>query len=414
MSAVPSLPENVAPFAGRILDIDSHEMIPAQIWVEVFGDVVKPYADRTLASSKRAGNFNELNAPDYVGDVREIDPETVWITGKGPNAPAASDMGRRVELMDTMGINRQLMFASGPGHGGLTMYAFRKNVAPLAASLGIAEDEFHTLARRMMDAQNNWSVETARRIPRLRPVAQIYGDTPEELIAVAKSVIDRGIRAVQVAPAILPGGVSAASNALDPFYAMLAEANVALTLHISNETQFLDPEWNNARAFEGFKQTTELLMSPWFLQTYHLAAQNFIGTMVAGGVFDRHPTLRVAVAEFTGHWIGPLAHQLDIWHDNNQAMHPMMFADGSEGRRLPMRPSEYIARNVRVSVFDFEPVGEYIQKNGLEDVYCFMSDYPHTEGGKRPVEKLAASLEPLGQRVMEKFFVTNGELILPE
>src|SRR5690606_1367472 len=245
------------------------------------------------------------NAPDYVGDVREIDPETVWITGKGPNAPAASDMGRRVELMDTMGINRQLMFASGPGHGGLTMYAFRKNVAPLAASLGIAEDEFHTLARRMMDAQNNWSVETARRIPRLRPVAQIYGDTPEELIAVAKSVIDRGILAVQVAPAILPGGVSAASNALDPFYAMLAEANVALTLHISNETQFLDPEWNNARAFEGFKQTTELLMSPWFLQTYHLAAQNFIGTMVAGGVFDRHPTLRVAVAEFTGHWIGP-------------------------------------------------------------------------------------------------------------
>jgi predicted TIM-barrel fold metal-dependent hydrolase len=251
--------------------------------------------------------------------------------------------------------------------------------------------------------------------PRLRPVAQLYGDTPQELTAVGKSLIDRGIRAVQVAPALLPGGVSAASNELDPFYAMLAEADVALTIHISNETQFLSTsEWNNAKTFQGYKATTELLMSPWFLQTYHLAAQNFVGTMVAGGVFDRHPTLRLAVSEFTAHWIGPLARQLDIWHDNNQALHPMMFADGSTGHRLPMRPSEYIARNVRVSAFDFEPVGEYIQMYGLEDVYCFMSDYPHTEGGKRPIHKLAASLEPLGDRVMEKFFVTNGELILPE
>jgi predicted TIM-barrel fold metal-dependent hydrolase len=50
---------------------------------------------------------------------------------------------------------------------------------------------------------------------------------------------------------------------------------------------------------------------------------------------------------------------------------------------------------------------------GLEDVYCFASDYPHVEGGKKPVEKFAASLEHLGSRVMEKFFVTNGELLLP-
>ena len=31
------LPESVAPFAGRINDVDSHEMIPAQLWVEEFG-----------------------------------------------------------------------------------------------------------------------------------------------------------------------------------------------------------------------------------------------------------------------------------------------------------------------------------------------------------------------------------------
>src|SRR5688572_26834826 len=90
--ATPALPDSVAPFAGRINDIDSHEMIPAQVWIEVFGEAVRPWAERSLAASKRDGNFNELNAPDYVGDVLEIDPETVWTTAKGPLAPGASDM----------------------------------------------------------------------------------------------------------------------------------------------------------------------------------------------------------------------------------------------------------------------------------------------------------------------------------
>jgi len=127
-------------------------------------------------------------------------------------------------------------------------------------------------------------------------------------------------------------------------------------------------------------------------------------------VFERYPTLRVGVMEYTAHWIGPLADLLDIWHDNNHKTGP---ADNVANRRLPLRPSEYIARNVRVAPFDFEPVGKYIEKHGLEDVYCFASDYPHVEGGKKPIEKFASSLEPLGRRVLEKFFVKNGELLLP-
>ena len=233
-------------------------------------------------------------------------------------------------------------------------------------------------------------------------------------MAVTKSLIDRGIRAIQLSAPRLPGGVSPASNDLDLFYAMVAEANVALTLHIGGDSLlFRTNDWNQAESFKGYKETAEVGMDPWTLSALHLGPQNFIATMVTGRVFDRHPTLRVGVMEYTAHWIGPLAHLLDMWHDNNQAIIPVKFADGSEGRRLPMRPSEYISRNVRVAPFDFENVGEYIQMYGLEDVYCFASDYPHVEGGKQPVDRFAASLEPLGPRIMEKFFVTNGELILP-
>lgn len=42
-----------------------------------------------------------------------------------------------------------------------------------------------------------------------------------------------------------------------------------------------------------------------------------------------------------------------------------------------------------------------------------MTDYPHVEGGKESKRKLYEQLTPLGDDVVGKFFVTNGELLLP-
>ena len=47
--------------------------------------------------------------------------------------------------------------------------------------------------------------------------------------------------------------------------------------------------------------------------------------------------------------------------------------------RLPLKPSEYIKRNVRTSGFPWEPIDEYIRNDGLEDCYCYASDFPHVE-----------------------------------
>ena len=172
--------------------------------------------------------------------------------------------------------------------------------------------------------------------------------------------------------------------------------------------------WGDAEAFDGFKMNEEINMSPWRLSSIHLAAQNFLAAMITGGVFDRHPRLRVGAMEFGAHWIGPLANLLDLWHDNNQSITVKSFKDGTESRRLPLKPSEYIARNFRVSPFDFEPVDQYIDNFGLEDVYCFGSDYPHIEGGKNPLKTLSDTMSRLGPRMLEKFFVTNGELLFPK
>jgi hypothetical protein len=78
-----------------------------------------------------------------------------------------------------------------------------------------------------------------------------------------------------------------------------------------------------------------------------------------------------------------------------------------------MKPSEFIRRNVRVTAFDFEPVDDYIDRYGLEEVYCYASDFPHMEGGRDPMARFAGRLERFGPAMMEKFFVKNGEWLLP-
>jgi predicted TIM-barrel fold metal-dependent hydrolase len=405
-----SLPSAVLPYIGRLTDADSHEQMPAQVWVEHFGEVARPIAEIMMAKAPER-NPNDPNVQGYPGDIREITPETLW-TSKGPSAPGAVEPRRRLQVMDMMGIDRQLMFPTSVGLYGAMIYS-----APVGSDMyKLAGEKSSSLGAEMMEVYNRWAIETAKISSRIRPVAALSGRTPSELLTNARHLVEGGIRAVMVMSGMLPGGVSPAHNDLDPFYAFLAEANVPMTLHIGTEFMFLSTlGWGQAKAFEGFRIFDEISLDPWRLSAMHLAPQNYIATMVTGGVFDRHPALRVGVLEYTAHWIGPLAEMLDLWHENNQSIEPSLFADGSYGRRLPLRPSEYINRNVRVAPFEFEPVGRYIEKYGLEDVYCFASDYPHVEGGKNPIGAFSASLEAHShnEKVFEKFFVKNGELLLP-
>ena len=57
---------------------------------------------------------------------------------------------------------------------------------------------------------------------------------------------------------------------------------------------------------------------------------------------------------------------------------------------LSMRPSEYVRRQIRVTPYPTEDVGWIIEQAGPE-VCLFSSDYPHVEGGRRPIERFEAS-----------------------
>ncbi len=397
-----AIPDSVKPFAGRIIDADAHEMLPVQVWSEQFGAVTDRLAQ--TFGNHPPDNPGGLNYPGYASDDTAIDEQSVW-TLKGSRAPGAVDFNRRLDVMDFTGVDRQLVFPGGVAIMGSFLYNF-------PVEYGFMRDfdgDRKMYGRQLIDANNEWAVRTAAISSRLRPIAALMGDTPDELLRNARKLIERGIRAVWLMSSVPPGGVSPAHSGLDPLWALLADAQVTATLHIGSEGGFLKTDvWGDAEAFHGYKVGVEFDLSPWRLSIQHLPSQNFLAAMITGGVFERHPRLRFGVIELGSFWIGPLAQMLDLWHDNGETFGP------NAGERLRLRPSEYIARNVRVTAFPFEAVDDYIDRFGLEHVYCYASDYPHLEGGKFSMHRFAERLERLGPEIMEKFFVTNGTWLVPE
>src|SRR5581483_4161223 len=111
--------------------------------------------------------------------------------------------------------------------------------------------------------------------------------------------------------------------------------------------------------------------------------------LIFGGVFDRHPRVKLVMAEAGLAWIPSMIQGLDIWYQRSR-----------DGRRLTgdrpvalpeLLPSEYFQQNIWISFVD-DPLGVKMVGGVLdEDRVMFGSDYPHP-----------ASTWPYSQRVIEE------------
>ncbi|MDT9600541.1 amidohydrolase family protein [Sphingosinicella rhizophila] len=407
MTAALGLPPHLQKYAGRILDVDSHEMMPAQRWVDAFGPEIRPLVEAWTGKGEgEESHANHPNVPDYEGDLVTIDANIVNV--KGCRSPGAVDSARRLEVMDSMGIAKQLMFPGHAGLNGLQLIVSKDEVDFLRTITG----DRAAVGKRFIELYNDWAIDLGRSTDRLLPVVPLYGDTVDEMIAAAQTLIKRGIKAIWLAAPIPPGGKSPAHPDLDPFWALMAEADCTVTLHLGSagsegERLFASPAWGDAPPFKGHLAMSEFKFDPWSLSTVHLPCQNFLATMIIGGVFVRHPRLRFGVIEVGAYWVGPMAETLDLWHKNlgqfNKNVH-----------RLPELPSTYLSSNVRISGFPFEEIDVYLERHPyLADVLCFATDYPHIEGGKDIFNVTSAKLEKFGEEALYKYFVGNAEWIMP-
>jgi predicted TIM-barrel fold metal-dependent hydrolase len=385
---------------GRIGDVDSHEQIPVSRYAEVFGERGQRFLDSSLFKALGAhlveGAGEDAAMMDFATDapgiteLTTITPETVWST-RGNAAPSAGNMDLRVPVLDVMGIRRALVFpfmgllAFIPAHGGEYLWCPRVSSEDMKA------------AQEALDAYNEWAGQLTRKHPdRLRVVGLLAsgapGLTPKQLIEKAEEVISTGVRAVMITAGMPPAGLPPGHPDLDPFYATFTQADVAMVFHPPSEIGFYA---GNAWTLWGEESVTLAL---------HAAQENFLASMIMGGVLERHPKLRVGFIESGASWIGPLAELLDR---GGMTSRP-------RPKYLSMKPSEYINRQVRVSALLDEPVELWLERHPMiQNSYCYASDFPHPEGKAWSLQEFYPRIAKLGDDVVEKFFCTNSQLLLP-
>jgi predicted TIM-barrel fold metal-dependent hydrolase len=96
--------------------------------------------------------------------------------------------------------------------------------------------------------------------------------------------------------------------------------------------------------------------------------------MAFGGVFDRHPELKIVAAEVNMGWLPFWGQTMDQQFDNE-------YYQGTGGVTIPRKPSEYLGTNIFVTVLDddfgFKVVAEGLYPP-LADTAMFSTDYPHS------------------------------------
>jgi predicted TIM-barrel fold metal-dependent hydrolase len=208
------------------------------------------------------------------------------------------------------------------------------------------------------DAYNLWIAEFQATSPsRLVGVGQTALRSVEEGIADLHRIRDLGLRGVMMPG--FPACLDEVGDYDDPVWDPLWEAAVALRLPLS--FHILTAGSKVGSGFRGPKMNS-------FLGILR-ANQDIVGTMVFGGVFDRHPDLQIVCVEADAGWVPHWAYRAD---------HAAKRHSNWLSASMERRPSEYLFENVSFTFQDdwtaFKVVDQMNHRKLL-----WANDHPHSD-----------------------------------
>ena len=248
-------------------------------------------------------------------------------------------------------------------------------------------------------AHNRGMVEFCSTDPRLLPTCYVPLADLDRAPEAAAEAIAMGAAALLVASGCPPGH-SPSHVRLDPVWARAQEAGIPVVFHVGGTGDLLDAGYfrNGLPVPPDFHGGEENFRSVDYMGIPGPPAQT-LATMIFDGVLDRFPELRIGVIEQGAVWVPSWTRQMEAAFE--------AFARHEERlRALSLRPTEYVRRQVRATPYPTEDVGWIIAQSGPE-ICMFSSDYPHVEGGRRPIERFEASLGDAGDDVRRRFYSDN-------
>jgi uncharacterized protein len=248
-------------------------------------------------------------------------------------------------------------------------------------------------------AHNRAMLEFCSVDPRLLPTLYVPLADIAHAGNLASRAIAQGAAALLVASGCPPGH-SPSHIGLDSVWHAASEARIPVVFHVGGTGELIDPNYfNNGLPIPpDFHGGAENFRSVDYMGIPGPPAQT-LATMIFDGVFERFPNLRVGVIEQGAIWVPSWMRQMDSAFE--------AFSRHEERlKALTMRPSDYVRRQIRFTPYPTEDVGWIIANAGAQ-VCLFSSDYPHVEGGRRPIERFEASIKDVDQQARAAFYHDN-------
>jgi len=353
----------------RYYDADSHIMETVE-WLHEHATeserAILPELSPRGAGTQALSSIKAAQARRASAEATAKLLEQPLISGpKGWLAYGASTRDERSRALDILGFERQLVFPT-----------FSLGQFVRSDDLEVVYAGAHALNRGM----GHFCASDERMLA----VGYLPLHDPARSLRTLDTALRDGVRAFWVtADALHDKSPSHVDH--EPIWERLAREGTPVILHVGLGTTGTKPYHNNGRpAPSDWLGGGENMRSRDFPAIAH-AAENFLTSMILDGVFERHERLRCGVIELGGSWVPGFLRLLDHAATAFRRTEPLL-------QQLKLKPSEYMRRQVRVSLFPFEDAGWLVQQAGPE-LFMFASDYPHPEGGNDPIERFEATLE---------------------
>ncbi len=380
----------------RVIDVDSHFLEPPDWLIQI---------DPKLAQEIPPSDPIDRVVRSVVGDLMEVVPrdqlpenrlELLAPSGRRAleamlemnaaesrepaQSPTSSyDAEARVAFCDAQGIDIQFLNSTlGAGPYAAAMKAGRRD-----------------LAQRSLEAFNSWAAETlSGHTDRLVPIALVDVSDVDWAVREVTRMRRAGSRAFQVRAEPVSETRSLAHPSLDPLWAAAADLGMAVVLHIGAGRADLKRGW----WFNGGDPSNFAILQ---LINGAMVPQIALAALLIEGVFERHPGLVVMVEELGISWLPYFLESID---SATVGAYGAEFGMGEGDYKLPLKPSEYMRRQVRITpLASADPLRPTLDLLPPE-LLVFSSDFPHQEGRSEAIELFEAQLQDLDANRREQFF----------
>ncbi len=205
------------------------------------------------------------------------------------------------------------------------------------------------------DAYNLWIAEYCAAHPdRLIGLGQTAMRSVEEGIADVRKMKEMGLRGV-----MMPGNPQV-SDYDDPIYAPFWDAVVDMDMPLSFHilTSKSDAVKTRGPKMNGFMSIIR-------------GNQDLIGTFIFGGVFERHPKLKLVCVEADAGWVPHFMYRMDHAYDRHRAW--ML-----KGRELSKKPSEFFKEHI-YTTFQDDWVAFKMKDLCNTRRLMWANDFPHSD-----------------------------------